>query len=274
MTTPKVNEYKDIPLENLTIGLFQTRNRGADKDISELADSIRAVGLLEPIIVAPEEEGKYQIVAGQRRYQACKELGEETIRAGILSQKPETHIGKALSLTENLLRRDMDQKDYIDACTSLHRQYGNAKHVSEELGLPYNKVCQYVKYDRLVQKLKEKVDGDGLDMKVALKAQNAATNSEKVVDEEKAVAFAEEMKSLLTSQRDMMVKIAKHEPNASAEEIIERGRKPPQEKKMTITFATGLYNSLEKFADEEKNTPSEAAVELIHMGLIDKGYAE
>ena len=64
-------DFKEIPLDDLVIGLGQVRTRDVAKEVDELADSISQVGLLEPIVVCSTEvEGKYEIVTGQRRFLA------------------------------------------------------------------------------------------------------------------------------------------------------------------------------------------------------------
>ena len=66
-----VKEYLQIPLDSLEIGRGQARTREVYTGIAELADSIRKVGLLEPIVVCEGvQEGKYEILTGQRRFLA------------------------------------------------------------------------------------------------------------------------------------------------------------------------------------------------------------
>ena len=81
---------------------------------------------------------------------------------------------KVLSVTENLIRRDLNRKDLIDVCTYLYKQYDSMKDVADKTGLPYNKVREYVKYDRLKPELKKLVDNNDVELKTALRAQDAA----------------------------------------------------------------------------------------------------
>src|SRR5438132_9477232 len=116
----KIKGLKEIPLEDLVIGKGQVRVRDVGKEIDELADSISKVGLLEPIVVCPAEKpGKFQILTGQRRFLAHQQLRKKTIMAVILDEPVDEMSAKALSLTENLIRRDLNSRDLIDACTAL-----------------------------------------------------------------------------------------------------------------------------------------------------------
>ena len=174
----EIVDFIDIPLNQLEIGKFQVRLRETGKGIEELADSIKKVGLLEPIVVGPQNSnGKYEIILGQRRFLAHLELGLETIKAGILSEHVEEIEAKVLSVTENLMRRDLNRKDLIDVCTYLFKHYGKIKDVVTETGLPDNKVREYVKYDRLIPELKKLVDKSEVDLKAALRAHDASSAS-------------------------------------------------------------------------------------------------
>lgn len=152
----KIVEYRDVELSALTIGKGQVRLRNVAKDLPELVESIRKHGLLEPIVVCPsEEEGKYEIITGQRRFLAHQELEYAKIPAAILSEKVDETTAKVLSVTENLIRKDLNSSDLIDVCTFLYKKYGSMRAVAEETALPYDTVRRYVKYEQLVPELKD-----------------------------------------------------------------------------------------------------------------------
>lgn len=272
----KIIEYKEVPLDQIDIGLSQARTRDVEKNLDDLANSIRKVGLLEPIVLAPVDDDTYEVITGQRRYLAVERLGWPSISAGILDHRPDGDISKAVSLTENMVREDMPTRDYIDACTTLFRRYGTIKAVSEELGLPAHKVSQYVKFEQLIPELQERVNEWGpkeyLDM--ALRAQRAATNSEGDVEEATALALADEMKNMSTLQRKRLEKVAKESPDATAEEIIEAGRRPPPEVRLTVTIAVELATALDRYADDEGTNRADAVADIVEKKLVADGYAK
>src|SRR5262249_14124292 len=166
----------EIPLSELVIGKGQVRLRDTGKEIDELAESIAKVGLLEPIVVCPADKpGQYEIITGQRRFMAHQQLGRDKIMAAIIDEKVDEMTAKVLSVTENLVRRDLNSRDLIDVCTALHKKYGSVAAVVEETGLPHNKVSDYVKYDRLQPELRVLVDQGEVNIKAALRAQDAVT---------------------------------------------------------------------------------------------------
>jgi len=269
----KIVEVKEIPLSSLVIGKGQVRTRDVGKDIDELAASIQKMGQLEPIVVCPaKEEGKFEILTGQRRYLAHKQIRKGSILACILDHEVDETEAKVISVTENLVRRDLNRSDLIDACTALYRRYGTMKAVADETGLPYDDVRNYVKYDRLAPELKELVDTNQVDMKVALRAQDAASVSGSLNPDE-AVMFAKEMSQMSDAQRVHMVKKREDNPTADASEIIEAAKTGEKITQIVVTIGVALHQSLKRYAKDEGTTIADAASSLIEEALSGKGYA-
>ena len=268
----EILEFRDIPLEKLEIGMNQVRLRDVDKDINELINSIKTVGLLEPILVTPEGvNGKHEIILGQRRVLAHRELDLKTIKAGILSERVTEIEAKVLSVTENLIRRPLDRKDLIDVCTHLYRQYGTMRDVEAETGLPYNKVREYVKYEQLIPELKKVVDSGETGLKAALRAQDALS-TEGEPNPQEAVKIAKEMNSMTGAQQERIKKRLKTHPSASVDEVIEQAKSGERIIQIVVTLIPELHDSLRTFAKDERTPLDEAAAQLIESALLDHGY--
>ncbi|MFW6116271.1 MAG: ParB/RepB/Spo0J family partition protein [bacterium] len=268
----QIVEFKQIPLEDLVIGTAQVRTRDVGKGIDALAESIRVNGQLEPILVAPaREDGKYEIIVGQRRFLAHQQLGKDTINAGILSERVDEITAKVLSVTENLVRRDLNRTDLIDVCTYLYKRYGTMAAVAEETGLPYDEVRKYVKYDRLIPELKELVDSHQSDLKAALRAQDAAATTGEL-DPEDAVKLAKEMSSMSGAQQKKIQDDLQRDPSMSVDEVIEYAKSGGKVTQIIVTLGRELHASLSKFADAEGTNQDDAAASLIEEGLDSKGY--
>jgi ParB family transcriptional regulator, chromosome partitioning protein len=97
----------------------QPRRHLDDKKLDELASSIEQHGLLQPIVVKVEEDGGYELVAGQRRLEALRRLGRERIPALVTTGR-----GDELALVENLQRADLDPLDEAEALHALKQRYG------------------------------------------------------------------------------------------------------------------------------------------------------
>jgi ParB family transcriptional regulator, chromosome partitioning protein len=267
----KIEKVIEIPLDSLFVGKGQVRVSEVGKDIDELASSIAKIGLLEPIVVSPpDEDGQYEILTGQRRFLAHQRLNRGTILAGVLDARVDETTAKVISITENLVRRDLNRRDLITACTALYKKYGSVKDVCEETGLSPNKVREYVKYDRLAPALRSLVD-NGLSLKVALRAQDAASVGHEF-DAEEAVKLAKEMAGMTGVMRDKLVETIEQNPGSSVDDAIEQAKTGGTHTQMIITIGPSLKTGLQKLADDEGTNAGDAAVGLIQEGLFGKGY--
>jgi ParB family chromosome partitioning protein len=268
----QIKEVKPLKLSDLVIGKGQVRVKDVGKDLDELADSIRTIGLLEPIVVSPpDKSGKYQILTGQRRFLAHRQLKKATIMAAILSEAVDESVAKAISVTENLVRSELSQRELIDACTSLYKKYGSVNAVCEETGLPNSKVKHYVKYDRLLPQLKKMVDQGDVDIKVALRAQDAASVTGKP-NEKEAVMLAKEMGAMSGVQQQRIVKDRIEKPDTPVDEVIESAKTGAKVTQVIVTLSADVHSSLQKFAQSEGQAQDDAAATLIEESLEQKGF--
>jgi ParB family chromosome partitioning protein len=267
----RIMEVRQIPLSDLEIGKGQVRTSGVGKDIDELVDSIRKIGQLEPIVVSPPgTTGKYEILTGQRRFLAHRLLHLDTIWAAVLDEMVDTDTAKVISLTENLIRRDLNLKELIDACTALYKKYGSIQIVAQETGLPASKVSEYVKYDQLVPELKALVD-TGLSVQAALRAQRAAMAGDEFNAEE-AVRLAKAMSGMSGAQQRKVVEQSQDAPDKSIDDLITAAQTTAKITQITVTLSETIHSRLQKFASEEGTTQDDAAALLIQEGLSGKGY--
>jgi ParB family chromosome partitioning protein len=99
-------ELKNIPLEKLIIGKYQTRKDFDQVYIQELAESIKENGIIQPIIVRPVEEGDYEIIAGECRWRAAQLASLDLVPCLVRKYTDEQAI--AATTIENLQRRDLN----------------------------------------------------------------------------------------------------------------------------------------------------------------------
>ena len=131
-TTPEAGEeLSDLPVESLQPGRHQPR-RSFDKDaLGSLADSIKAQGVVQPIVVRPIAGNRYEIVAGERRWRAAQMVGLKSIPAVVRSL--EDRAAMAVALVENIQRADLNPLEeaealrrLIDECGLTHEQCSEA----------------------------------------------------------------------------------------------------------------------------------------------------
>ncbi len=109
-------QLRELPIEFLQRGKYQPRRDMSQEALQELADSIEAQGLMQPIVVRPIPQGKYEIIAGERRWRASQLAQLSTIPVIIKPVADEAAI--AMSLIENIQREDLNP---IEEAMALHR---------------------------------------------------------------------------------------------------------------------------------------------------------
>ena len=268
----KIVTDEELALDDLTIGRGQIRLRDVAAGIDDLARSIEKQGLLQPIVVCPiEGTGTYEIILGQRRFLACKQLGWRHIRAQVLDERIDEIEAKVLSLTENMVRRDISRRDKIDVCTALYKRYGTMKDVAEETGLPLKDVSQFVKYERLDPALKNLVDHDEVPLSVALRAQDAAAVAGPL-DPGEAVMLAKEMAGLSGAQGRRLIRAREEAPDRPVDEVIESAKEQVRVTQVVVTLGPEAHSALQTFTKEEGTTQDDAAGTLIVEALQARGF--
>ncbi|WP_084964872.1 ParB/RepB/Spo0J family partition protein [Thermoactinospora rubra] len=253
-----------VRLDRLVIGTQQARSREVEDDIAELADNIRVHGQLEPIIVTPSEDrdGYYEILAGQRRWLAMRRLGARDILAAIVEERPDDDVAKALSISENLVRRDLCTLDLIDACTRLYHKYGSIKAVAETFGLPYGRVRKYVKFDRLRPTLKALVESGEIDLGAALRIQDHY--GDKPLGDQELRQIAAAMAGMSAAQQMDYLRTA--EVTAHQMPAADGGngkRRPGAVKQIIVTLSIADLEALRAWARAKNLTQDRAGARII-----------
>jgi len=138
-TINTITENNKTALKNLAIdllkpGRYQPRRNMNKEALDELADSIRAQGIIQPLIVRPLTEGNYEIIAGERRWRAAQLANLHEVPVVIREIQDEQVI--ALSLIENIQREDLNA---IDAAMSLQRLISEFSMTHENAALAIGK---------------------------------------------------------------------------------------------------------------------------------------
>jgi ParB family chromosome partitioning protein len=267
-------EVKKIPIDQIEMGRFQARSSKVEEGLEDLADNIKKLGLLNPITVFQRKDGIYELIAGQRRFLAIKDiLGWGTIPARILPFEPGEITAKAISLSENIMRSSLTNKDLENSIRLLYVRCGaSASSISESLGIPYHIVLSVIKYEGLPETLKKDVDDGNVDIDLANRAAGAALKDDGTVDEEKASSVASVMKTLMPEQRKNFEKQIKARPAATIEELADEARKVPRTKRFQITLLMDEYEALENYAKTENIDERDAASRVLVNSLKDMGF--
>ena len=99
-------DLADLAVRSLRPGKYQPRTRMDQASLAELAESIRARGILQPVVVRPVDDGGYEILAGERRWRAAQLAGLERIPALVREVSDDAALG--IGLIENIQREDLN----------------------------------------------------------------------------------------------------------------------------------------------------------------------
>lgn len=123
-------ELRQVPLELIEPNPHQPRQTFDQEGLVALADSIRLKGLLQPVLVRPLPGGRYELIAGERRWRAAKLAGLELIPA--LVRHHDDAASLELALVENMARQDLNPVEEARACAALVDELALTR---EEVGL-------------------------------------------------------------------------------------------------------------------------------------------
>ena len=115
------DELSQLELASLRPGKYQPRTRMDEASLAELADSIRARGVIQPIVVRPLGAGQYEILAGERRWRAARMAGLQQVPALVRDVPDEAALG--IGLIENIQREDLNPLEEANGLKRLIEEF-------------------------------------------------------------------------------------------------------------------------------------------------------
>jgi len=112
---------QEIPLDLIDPNPYQTRRKIKEETLNELAESIRASGVVQPVVLRPGPNGRYQLVAGERRWLASRRAGKTSVPAVIRQISDEQAM--EITIIENLQREDLNPMEQARAFERLSREF-------------------------------------------------------------------------------------------------------------------------------------------------------
>jgi ParB family chromosome partitioning protein len=140
----KTTGVRQIPVDDIGANPFQPRTRFNDDGLRELADSIKASGVLQPVIVRRLEADSFELVAGERRLRAARLAGLDAVPA--IVRDVDDRQMMELALIENIQREDLNPIDEAKAYQTLHAKLGlTHEQISERVGKQRSSVTNSVR---------------------------------------------------------------------------------------------------------------------------------
>lgn len=282
---PEEGFHAEFPLNKLV--LQEDNVRSVLPDVTELADSIRAEGILEPLIAVPAGDGNAMLVAGFRRYHAAQQVGLTKVPVRLITA--DANRRRRVALIENLQRVDMNPLDKaIHITAMMENEFVEQKDVAKALGVSDGFVSQHLALLRLPKKIQVAVRNGDIELA-------HARQLTRVKDEEKALEFlalantltsaslSDKIDIYLQKEKERADKLAKNERlKAKASKRGKLGIKDVEEdapptmaeqyaaKKLEPLKKTDLQEALKFYANKYERSESEgkkAAYKNVLKGL-------
>ena len=160
---PRDGDLRHLPVELMQRGRYQPRKDMSADALEELAESIRAQGVMQPIVVRPLGDNRYEIIAGERRWRAAQMAELDAIPAVIREVPDEAAI--AMSLIENIQRENLNPMEEALALSRLKEEFGlTHQQVADAVGKSRAMVTNLLRLMSLEADVKKLLEHGDLEM--------------------------------------------------------------------------------------------------------------
>ena len=152
-----------LPLARLRAGKYQPRTRMNSTSLAELAESIKAQGVMQPILVRPVDDGLYEIIAGERRFRASQMAGLDEVPVLVKAVPDEAAL--AMALIENIQREDLNPLEEAQGVQRLIREFDfTHEQAAQAIGRSRSATSNLLRLLNLAPPVQEMLMGGQLDM--------------------------------------------------------------------------------------------------------------
>jgi len=205
LDTDKSN-INDIELSEISVNPFQPRSNFSNNSLKELSISIKNIGIIQPITVRKIENNKYQLISGERRLRACKEIGLKKIPAFVRMANDQDSL--EMALVENIHRQDLDAIEIAISYQRLLEEI-NLTHeeLSDKIGKNRTTISNYLRLLKLDPIIQSGIRDGFISMGHGRALINVRSNQEQLNIYKKIIS-----KNLSVRNTELLVRDLKDEP--------------------------------------------------------------
>jgi ParB family chromosome partitioning protein len=157
MPAPAATGSQEISVDLIDPNPYQTRRQINEAALAELADSIRASGVVQPVVLRPGANGRYQLVAGERRWLASKRAGKTTVPAVVRQISNEQAM--EITIIENLQREDLNPMEQARAFERLSREFNlTQEQIAARTGKDRASIANFIRLLKLPDGLQDALE--------------------------------------------------------------------------------------------------------------------
>jgi ParB family transcriptional regulator, chromosome partitioning protein len=148
---------QEVPVELIDPNPYQTRRQINEVSLAELVESIRVSGVVQPVVLRPSANGRFQLVAGERRWLASRRAGKTTLPAVVRQISNEQAM--EITIIENLQREDLNPMEQARAFERLSREFGlTQEQISARTGKDRTSIANFIRLLKLPDMLQEALE--------------------------------------------------------------------------------------------------------------------
>jgi ParB family transcriptional regulator, chromosome partitioning protein len=152
---------QEIAVDMIDANPYQTRRKLREEALNELVESIKASGVIQPVVLRPAANGRYQLVAGERRWMASKRAGKSTIPAVVRQISNEQAL--EITIIENLQREDLNPMEQARAFERLSREFGlTQEQIATRTGKDRTSIANFIRLMKLPPWIQESLEAGTL----------------------------------------------------------------------------------------------------------------
>lgn len=154
---------QEIPVDRIDPNPYQTRRRINEAALEELAESIRASGVVQPVVLRPTANGRFQLVAGERRWHASRRAGKTTIPAVVRQISNEQAM--EITIIENLQREDLNPMEQARAFERLSREFSlTQEQIASRTGKDRASIANFIRLLKLPEDVQNAMEAGALSL--------------------------------------------------------------------------------------------------------------
>jgi ParB family chromosome partitioning protein len=200
------SNINDIELSEISVNPFQPRSNFSNNSLKELSVSIKNIGIIQPITVRKIENNKYQLISGERRLRACKEIGLKKIPAFVRMANDQDSL--EMALVENIHRQDLDAIEIAISYQRLLEEINlTQEELSDKIGKNRTTISNYLRLLKLDPIIQSGIRDGFISMGHGRALINVRSNQEQLNIYKKIIS-----KNLSVRNTELLVRDLKDEP--------------------------------------------------------------
>jgi ParB family transcriptional regulator, chromosome partitioning protein len=151
----------EVPLDMIDVNPYQTRSHLDETKLAEMAESIKANGVFQPILVRPLPDGRYLLVAGERRWRASALAGKKTVP--VVTRKVSDEQALEITIVENLQRENLNSMEQARAFERLGSEFHlTQEQIAERTGKDRTTIANFIRLLKLPSSIQAKIESGEL----------------------------------------------------------------------------------------------------------------